>query len=102
MLKRTLPFLVIALTSQQSFGQDRYVPRQGFVPNEETAIKIAVAVWEPIYGKEVIADEKPYRAILSNGIWFVEGTLPEGMKGGTAIAEIAKKDGRILRVIHEK
>ncbi len=30
-------------------------PKEGF-----SAIKIAVAVWEPIYGEAKIADEKPY------------------------------------------
>jgi hypothetical protein len=29
-----------------------YKPAQGYVPDAATAIKIAVAVWEPIYGQE--------------------------------------------------
>lgn len=79
------------------------VPKDGYVPDEKTAIKIAVAIWEPIYGEKQIADEKPYQARLdANGIWTVEGSLPEGWVGGVAIAEIAKDDGRILNVIHGK
>ena len=39
-------------------------PKDGFVPDAKTAIKIAVAVWEPIYGEKEIAREKPYRARL--------------------------------------
>jgi hypothetical protein len=71
------------------------------VPDAKTAIRIAVAVWEPIYGEEQIAGEKPYTARLStNGVWIVEGTLPKGYVGGVAIAEIAKEDGKILRVSH--
>ena len=78
-------------------------PKDGFVPNAKTAIKIAVAVWEPIYGEDKIAREKPYRArVGTNGVWIVEGSLPEGYLGGVAIAEIAKEDGRILRVSHGK
>ncbi|MBI2386879.1 MAG: YbbC/YhhH family protein [Elusimicrobia bacterium] len=76
--------------------------KEGCVPNEETAIAIAVAVWNPIYGKEKIESEKPFHARLSKGVWTVEGTLPEGWKGGTAEALIAKDDGRILRVTHYK
>ncbi len=33
-------------------------PTAGYVPDEKTAIKIAVAVWSPIYGKENIEVEK--------------------------------------------
>ncbi len=77
-----------------------YKPKQGYVPNEETAIKIAVAVWIPIYGKEQIENEKPYKAVLKDGVWFVTGSLPEGWIGGVAEAEIAKDDGQIIRISH--
>ncbi|HEY6528589.1 MAG TPA: NTF2 fold immunity protein [Cellvibrionaceae bacterium] len=50
-------------TSTQS-----YRPKNGYVPNEETAIKIAIAVWEPIYGKNKITSEKPYKVNLKNGV----------------------------------
>jgi hypothetical protein len=79
-----------------------YKPQDGYVPDAVTAIKIAVAVWEPIYGAAAIAEEKPYHAVLRDGVWVVEGSLPEGFAGGVAIAEIAKDDGRILRVDHGK
>jgi NTF2 fold immunity protein len=72
------------------------------VPDAKTAIKIAVAVWEPIYGEAQIAGEKPYHADLKNGVWTVEGSLPNGWKGGVAIAKISKSDGTVLLVIHEK
>jgi hypothetical protein len=71
-----------------------------YVPDEQTAIAIAVAVWIPIYGREKIESEKPYKATLKNGIWTVTGTLLEGYDGGTAVAEIAQNDARILRVVH--
>jgi hypothetical protein len=80
-----------------------YKPAQGYVPDAATAIKIAVAVWEPIYGEENISQQEPYTAVLVNGIWIVEGTLPQQYNlGGVAVAELAKDDGRILRVSHGK
>jgi hypothetical protein len=84
--------------------EHNYKPKDGYVPDAKAAIKIAVAVWEPIYGEAQIAGEKPYHARLdTNGIWIVEGSLPPGaVFGGVAIAEIAKDDGRILRVSHGK
>ncbi|MBI3996184.1 MAG: YbbC/YhhH family protein [Candidatus Omnitrophica bacterium] len=82
-------------------GDHHFVPKVGFVPDEDTAIKIAEAIWAPIYG-ESLNDERPFHANLVGDIWHVEGSLPEGMSGGVAEAEIAKADGRILRVSHGK
>ncbi len=55
-----------------------YKPVSGYVPDAETAIRIAVAIWEPIYGREIIEAEKPYRASLMGGVWVVEGSLAPG------------------------
>jgi hypothetical protein len=77
-----------------------FKPKRGYVPDEQAAIAIAVAVWTPIYGKERIENEKPYHATLNHGVWSVTGSLPEGYDGGTAFAQIAQDDGRVLRVIH--
>ena len=73
------------------------------MPDAKTAIRIAVAIWEPIYGEKLIAAETPYDARLNtNGVWIVTGSLPENSLGGSAIAEIAKDDGRTLKVSHGK
>ncbi len=83
-----------------------YKPKDGYVPDALTAVKIAEAVLVPIYGEKVINEEKPLKAALKDGVWIVEGTLhcPEGNRcpGGVVIIEISKDDGRILRVSHGK
>ena len=79
-----------------------YVPPKGFVPDSLTAVRIAVAVWGPIYGESQIQSEAPFRAVLHGGVWTITGTLPPGMVGGVAIAELAKSDARVLRVSHGK
>ena len=89
-----------AVRRTELHDRSSYKPKSGYVPDEQTAIAIAVAIWIPIYGKEQIENEKPFRATLKDGVWTVTGTLPEGYDGGTALAEIAQDDGRILRVIH--
>jgi hypothetical protein len=94
-----------------SFMQEGFTPKEGFVPNDSTAIRIAEAVWLPIYGKKIY-EETPFKAkLIDNKIWIVEGTLP-GTKnqkkdgkvhisvGGVVHAEIQKSDGKILKVIH--
>jgi hypothetical protein len=72
------------------------------VPDAKTAIRIAEAVWIPVYGEEKIRQERPIHARLhgSKDRWLVTGSLPKGYIGGVALAVISKTDGRILRVSH--
>jgi hypothetical protein len=71
------------------------------VANKQTAIKIAEAIWLPIYGKEIY-NEKPFVAELnSSGIWIVKGTVHD-TKGGAAYIEIRKSNCEILKIFHEK
>ena len=79
-----------------------YQPERGMVPDEATAIAIALAVWRPIYGEQNIARQAPFHARLTNGEWTVEGYLPPNMLGGVALAVISQRDGRILRISHGK
>jgi hypothetical protein len=73
-----------------------------YVPNEETAIKIAEAIWYPIYGKDIL-DKKPYVAkLIDNKIWVVRRTMPDDYIGGVPYIEIQKSDCKILKVTHGK
>jgi len=85
------------------FEGEGYNPERGFVPNEETAIKIAKAVWIPIYGKRILFKKRPFVATLvDNEVWVVEGTLRKWLLGGVPYIEIRKDDGKILKVTHTK
>jgi hypothetical protein len=99
-MKARVAVCVLLIAGVDALAQ--YKPPNGFVPDEATAIKIAVAIWTPIFGKAKIAKEKPYHAMLKDDIWIVEGSLPEGYFGGVARAEISKEDGRIVSVSHGK
>lgn len=73
-------------------------PRDGYVPNEETAAKIAESVWLSIYGNKIY-DQKPYHVkLFKDSIWVVNGNVPSGTFGENAHIEIRKKDGKILTV----
>ena len=94
-------------SAAQTTAPHSYVPPKGFVPDSATAVRIAEAIWIPIYGTEQIAAEHPIVAVLHGDTWTVTGSLPKPapgseMAGGVAEAEIAKQDGRILRVSHGK
>jgi hypothetical protein len=93
--------------SARAQGKHTVTPKEGFVPDQDTAVKIAEAVLTPIYGAEKLSQEKPFVAKLSGSIWLVSGTFHDDTpgaiaKGGVAIIEISKTDGRILRVSHGK
>jgi hypothetical protein len=78
-----------------------YQPKNGFVPDKDTAIAIAYAVAVPIYGKKAMDDEKPFRTELENGVWTVLGTLNCGScVGGTLVMQIDKASGRVLFLTH--
>ena len=81
--------------------QKGYVPADGFVPNEETAIKIAEAVLVPIYGERVL-EKKPFIVKLEGDVWSIKGSLPEGYLGGVPYVKIQKSDCKILMVGHSK
>lgn len=97
----TLLFLFVSLVSGQGV-----VPKEGYVPNSDTAVQIAEAVLIPVYGKKHIQSERPFIAKLKDGVWTVSGTLrcPDGTTtncvGGVAVVEISKADARVLSMTH--
>lgn len=79
---------------------------EGFVSNEEVAIKIAEAVLVNVYGEQVL-ENRPFIATLTNDgtVWYIKGTFPHSdgyWAGGVPHIKIAKSDGRILGFIHGK
>ena len=88
-------------------GLHSYAPKNGLVPDEETAVGIAFAISAPVYGKKQMEDEKPLHAELAGGVWTVLGTLKgsgpgSGIVGGTLIMQIRQTDGKILYFGHDQ
>src|SRR5262249_27972909 len=55
--------------------QNPALPKEGVVRDSETAIRIAEAIWVPLYGAEVIEGQKPLKAELNfNVVWIVSGS----------------------------
>ena len=100
-------YIKVILDSKESF-----TPDSGFVPNKETAVKIAKAIWYPIYGEEDKNNEfKNYAvALIGDTAWFVTREFKSSVKeennvvtvslGGGPYILIRKKDGKILKVTH--
>jgi hypothetical protein len=107
------PWTILACTvwlASELTGQG-YRPESGYVPDSNTAVKVAEAVLAPVYGEKQIESERPFTAKLKDGVWTVTGTLrcPDGKggtttscDGGVAEVRISKNDARILFMLHGK
>jgi hypothetical protein len=99
---------VVTIAYSQTQQDPSVRPKEGFVPNAETAVKVGEAVLIPVYGKEKILGERPFEAALQGDVWTVQGTLhcggPPGTlcTGGTAVVKISKTSGQILFMTHYK
>ena len=105
----SLAFLLL-WGSTMAYSQERvrgFVPPDGFVPNAATAKAIAEAVLIPIYKRDVVLSERPFKATLKANIWIVVGTVPcetsqrgAACPGGAAEIHISRKTGQILFLTH--
>jgi hypothetical protein len=103
-IKRFLFIIIIGCSlANLSYTQKKsHIEKYDCVPNQETAIKIAEAIWFPIYGN-IIYETKPFQAtLLKNKIWKVEGTCIKGDSGGVPTIFINKKDCKIIDMYHTK
>ena len=107
-------FLILLLGSLVSCKSNKHSIKEynisnnltlNYVPNADTAIKIAEAIWLPIYGDDILT-QKPFIADLRDGVWYVSGSLVglpnEKIVGGVAYIEIQQSDCKILKVTHSK
>lgn len=94
--------LLIAACEGNGIADGEKLPSRGIVPDEVTAVKIAEAIFPPIFGQEEVNRYLPYHAQLKDGIWTVYGTLKPGSRGGTPQMSIQKKDGRVIEVWHSQ
>lgn len=79
-----------------------YQPKAGVIPTGAVAKDIATTYLRQIYGAEQIRNESPFIAMLRDGVWTVEGSVPPGADGGAAIIRLCRRNGMVLSIIHEK
>ena len=101
---RNLIFALCALALFASFataGQKASPGIEGAALTADAAVDIARTVAVARFGKAVIQREEPLTAELNaSNNWIVTGTMPRGSLGGVVEVEIARRDGRVLRMVH--
>ena len=76
-------------------------PRTLAIPDEATAVAVGTAILRPVYGG-LLWSERPFRATLTNGVWWVRGSLPSGSKGGVAEVYLSQTNSAVLDLFHSK
>ena len=71
----------------------------GPLTTPEQAIVAAARTLEFAYGPRVL-DQRPFSAELKHGVWYVHGSLPDGVVGGVAEAWIDPDTGSVQKVVH--
>lgn len=77
------------------------LPDEGVIPTAEVAAKVALAISIVKYGNEVL-EEMPLQICQIGGVWKIQGTLRDGVKGGVIHIELNKSDGKIRSMWHDK
>lgn len=78
-------------------------PKNGWVPDEATAIRVAEAIATAQWGETRTLGERPFKARLRGEVWTVHGTLhPQGAFGGTAVVQLNKTTGAVLLALHQE
>ena len=70
-------------------------PKEGLVPDKETAIKLADVILFRLYGEKHITAQKPYRVTKDENIWWVCGAPPPALGSSFKIA-ISQQTGAVL------
>jgi hypothetical protein len=76
------------------------LPKDGLVPDKETAIKIAEVILFRLCGEEDIIAERPYKVKQEDDIWWISGTLRENEFGSAFNIAVSKQTGAILHLEH--
>src|ERR1051326_7505785 len=74
------------------------LPEAGCVPDPETAVRIAEAVWIPLYGEDTVKQQRPFETDLTASVWTVRGTSVLNQAAESLVIAISKIDGRILKI----
>ena len=90
-----LAFALLASACSSSNGKD------GAVLTAEAAIAKAKSSWTSVYEKThstTFSDEsvrrfEPYTAVLADGVWSVQGTMPPDFHGEVPEATVRRTDG---------
>lgn len=72
------------------------------IKDSVTAISIAEPLLFSMYGKDNIAQQRPYETYFIDNYWILRGTLPKNSVGGTFLIIIDARNSSIVKITHGK
>ncbi len=75
-------------------------PKEGYVPDKDTAIKIAEVILFRLYGERDVTSQKPYVVTEDENIWWVCGTLKKDELGSSFTIAISRQTAAVLYLEH--
>jgi ATP-dependent Clp protease ATP-binding subunit ClpA len=88
----------IALLPMPQDEGKAHLPEAGCVPDPETAMRIAEAVWIPLYGEDLVKQQRPLQADLTASVWTVRGSPPPAQAAEPLVIVMSRVDGRIFKI----
>lgn len=76
------------------------LPKEGLVPDKDTAIKIAEVILFRLYGERDVTSQKPYGVTEDENIWWVCGTLKKDDLGSVFTIAISRQTAAVLYLEH--
>jgi hypothetical protein len=78
-----------------------YRPASGFIPDRDTAIRVAKAILIPVYGEKTVDSEEPLSVALDGDVWTVKGAV-RPYPSGNAEIKLSKSEGTVLFLSHSQ
>jgi hypothetical protein len=95
-----LPHVATGKMTERGLDWRVPLPKEGLVPDKDTATKVAEVILFRLYGERDIVHQRPYTVTEDQNIWWVCGTLQgEGFGSAFKIA-ISRQTAAVLYVEH--
>lgn len=72
------------------------------ITDSSSAIHVAEPILYNLYGKDNINRQRPYEIYHLDHYWYIAGTLPLEMHGGTFVIILDSNDGKIIKLGHSQ
>ena len=95
---RHICVLALAAMVHATWAQSPEPSPEVIIPDEATAIQVAEAILVSKHSVRDMEGSRPYKAVLTKGVWRVWGTVPKDAVGVVPFVDIDQKAGCILAV----
>ena len=93
--------LILFVPHAEGRNMQTFTPKEGFLPDEATAIAVAEIILIKIYGADQIKGQRPFYATLNSDVWEISGSIDPNKLGGVAHIKL-RKNGQVVQLTHSR